>query len=520
VSDDPSDPDDEPRESITAGSLGRPLFKLAWPIVVIQLLQVTYNIADTLYLGRLSAEAVGALSLAFPLVFLLIAVAGGFTTAGAILVAQYTGAEGDRSAGLVVGQTVTFVGLLSVVLGIAGFFYTRPVLSLLPSDEQTSADVIPLAADYMEIIFLGMPLLFGFFVFSALMRGYGDARTPMYVMVVSVFANVLLDPFFIFGFEGNPLFVWTGLFELESSLLAATGFTGFGIEGAAFATVLARGFGTGVGLLLLFGTGVGPAVRLSHLRPDLSFIEDIVRLGTPSMVEQSTSAMAMVTLTAMVVTFSPPVVAAYGLGNRIISLVFLPAMGLGRAIDTMVGQNLGADRPDRAERSVWLAASTGAGVMLLVAVVAVTFTDPIVSVFLGDVLNAPTTIANGVEYLRIRSTEFAFIGITQVMLGAFRGAGNTKIAMSISIVTLWVGRVGTVGLLVFGLGWGATGVWIGMAVGNFVGALVSVPWFVCGTWREKYIDEENVERAEDSEVGSEAGAEDPASVTPEGASED
>jgi putative MATE family efflux protein len=520
VNDDPSDHDDEPRESITEGSLVRPLFKLAWPIVVIQLLQVTYNIADTLYLGRLSAEAVGALSLAFPLVFLLIAVAGGFTTAGAILVAQYTGAEGDRSAGLVVGQTVTFVGLLSVVLGIAGFFYTRPVLSLLPSDEQTSADVIPLAADYMEIIFLGMPLLFGFFVFSALMRGYGDTRTPMYVMVVSVFANVLLDPFFIFGFEGNPLFVWTGLLGLESSLLAATGFTGFGIEGAAFATVLARGFGTGVGLLLLFGTGVGPAVRLSHLRPDLSFIEDIVRLGTPSMVEQSTSAMAMVTLTAMVVTFSPPVVAAYGLGNRIISLVFLPAMGLGRAIDTMVGQNLGADRPDRAERSVWLAASTGAGVMLLVAVVAVTFTDPIVSVFLGDVPNAPTTIANGVEYLRIRSTEFAFIGITQVMLGAFRGAGNTKVAMIISIVTLWVGRVGTVGLLVFGLGWGATGVWIGMAVGNFVGALVSVPWFVRGTWREKYIDEENVERAEDSEVGSEAGAEDPASVTPEGASED
>jgi len=507
--------DDEPRESITEGSLVRPLFHLAWPIVVIQLLQVTYNIADTLYLGRLSADAVGALSLAFPLVFLLIAVAGGFTTAGAILVAQYTGAEGDESAGLVVGQTVTFVGFLSIVLGIAGYFYTRPALSILPSDPDTSADVIPLAADYMEIIFLGMPFLFGFFVFSALMRGYGDTRTPMYVMVVSVFANVLLDPFFIFGFDGNPLFTWAGLFDLEASLLSATGFVGFGIEGAAFATIIARGGGTAIGLYLLFASGVGPAVQFSHLRPDLSFIEDIIRLGTPSMVEQSTSALAMVTLTAMVVTFAPPVVAAYGLGNRIISLVFLPAMGLGRAVDTMVGQNLGAARADRAERSVWLAASTGAGVMLLVAVVAVLFPEPIVSVFLGDVPNAPETIENGVNYLRVRSTEFAFIGITQVMLGAFRGAGNTKIAMSISIITLWVGRVGTVGILVFVLGWGATGVWIGMAVGNVVGAAVSVPWFLRGTWREKFIEEENVEHGE-----VEPDAEDPSSVTPEGAGED
>jgi len=489
----PDGPDDEPRDSITEGGLVGPLFNLAWPIVVIQLLQVTYNIVDTLYLGRLSAEAVGALSLAFPLIFLLIAVAGGFTSAGAILVAQYTGAAGDRSAGLVAGQTVMFVGLLSVVIGVVGLFYTRPALELLPSDVETAAAVIPLAADYMEVIFLGMPFLFGFFVFTALMRGYGDTRTPMLVMAVSVLANVLLDPFLIFGFVDNPLFGWLGLGGLEASLAAATGFTGFGIEGAALATVASRGLATAIGLGLLFGTGVGPATELGHLWPDVAFIGDIVRLGTPTMVEQSMSALAMITLTAVVVTFGPPVVAAYGLGNRIISLVFLPALGLGRAIDTMVGQNLGAERTDRAAKSVWLAASTGAGVMLLVALIAVSFAQPIVSVFIGDVPNAAETIANGVDYLRIRSVEFAFIGVTQVMLGAFRGAGNTRTAMVVSIITLWVGRVGSVSLLVFGLGWGATGIWVGMAVGNTLGAVVSVPWFLRGTWKERYIEEERIE---------------------------
>ncbi|MFW6018144.1 MAG: MATE family efflux transporter [Halapricum sp.] len=493
----PSIPADDPSASITEGGLVRPLVRLAWPIIVIQLLQVTYNIADTLWLGRLSTDAVGAISLAFPLIFLLIAIAGGFTTAGAILVAQYTGAKGTRSAGLVTGQTVMFVSLLSVVIGVVGYFYTRPALELLPSDPETSAAVIPLAADYMEVIFLGIPLMFGFFVFSALMRGYGDTRTPMFVMVVSVGLNVVLDPFLIFGFQSNPLFSWLGAGGLEATVYGATGFSGLGIGGAALATILARGVATAIGLYLLFYTGIGPAVSLSHLRPDLSVIGDIIRLGTPSMIEQSASALAMITLTAIVVTFAPPVVAAYGLGNRLISLVFLPAMGLGRAIDTMVGQNLGADRADRAARATWLAAGTGAGVMLVVAVISVVFTEPIVSVFLGSgVENAAETIELGVEYVRIRSAEFAFIGVTQVIFGAFRGAGNTRTAMVLSIVTLWIGRVASIGLLVFVFDWGATGIWVGMALGNIVGAILAVPWFLRGTWKERYIDEPAVEADE------------------------
>ncbi|MFC5279015.1 MATE family efflux transporter [Halorubrum rubrum] len=505
MTDEPSTPsgdvpdgDGSGEDSITEGGLLRPLFRLAWPVVVIQLLQVTYNVVDTLYLGRLSAEAVGAISLAFPLIFLLIAVAGGFTTAGAILVAQYTGAEGDESAGLVAGQTILTVAVLSAFIGIGGYFYTRPALALLPSDAETAATVIPLAADYMEVVFLGIPLMFGFFVFSALMRGYGDTRTPMAVMFVSVLLNVLLDPFLIFGFANNPLFDWLASLPgvaaldpvgLETSLLAATGFTGYGVAGAALATIAARGVATGIGIWALFATDLGPDVGIADLRPDLGVIEDVFRLGLPSSVEQTTSALAMITLTAMVVTFSPPVVAAYGLGNRLISLVFLPAMGLGRAIDTMVGQNLGADRADRAGRAVRVAATTGAGVMFLVAVVAVAFTEPIVSVFLGDVPDAPATVSNAVEYVRIRSVEFAFIGVSQVILGAFRGAGNTKTAMVISVLTLWVGRVASVGYLVFVAGWGATGVWVGMALGNVLGAIVGVAWFSRGTWANRYIEE-------------------------------
>lgn len=187
-----------PAGTITEGGLARPLFALAWPIVVTQLLQVTYNLVDTLWLGRLSAAAVGAVSLAFPVIFLLLSVGGGFTVAGSTLVAQYTGAASESSAGEAAGQTLAFVALLAVALGALGFLVTGPLLGVLPSDPATAADVVPLAAAYLRVFFLGTPFLFGFFVFSALMRGYGNTRTPMRVMALSVALNVVLDPVFIF----------------------------------------------------------------------------------------------------------------------------------------------------------------------------------------------------------------------------------------------------------------------------------------------------------------------------------
>jgi len=462
--------------NITDGSLARPLFTLAWPIVVTQLLQVAYNIADTLWLGRTAepAAAVGALSLAFPLIFLLLSVGGGFTVAGSTLVAQYTGAGGEESAGKAAGQTLAFVTLLAVALGALGYLTTDAMLALLPADPETAASVIPLAADYMSVFFLGTPFLFGFFVFSALLRGYGNTRTPMRVMLVTVVLNVALDPVFIFGWDLGPVAI-----------------PALGVEGAALATLVSRVVATAIGTYVLFGLDAGPDVRLGHLRLELDWVREIVDIGAPSALKQSTSALAMITLTAMVATFGPPVVAAYGLGNRLISLVFLPAMGLGRATNTMVGQNLGAAKPERAERAVRLAAGVGATVMGAVAVVALVFAEPIVGAFISaSTADGAATVTNGVEYLRTRTVEFAFIGVLQVVLGAYRGAGNTKTALAFSLVALWVGRVPTVYGLTFVLDFGATGIWIGMALGNIVGAVAAVAWFTRGTWKRAVVDAE------------------------------
>ncbi|WP_277555726.1 MATE family efflux transporter [Halobaculum limi] len=480
------------------------MFALAWPIVATQLLQVAYNLTDTLWLGRFSTDAVAAISLAFPLVFLFISIGGGLNVAGSTLVAQYTGRASDaavddeadvgddrttdadvdsdldrdladaishsRTAGTVAGQTLTTVTTVAVVFGGLGFLLTDRLLGVLPSSPATAGQVIPLAADYMEVFFLGLPFLFGFFVFSSLMRGYGNTRAPMVVMAVSVLINVVIDPLLIFGYGPFPR---------------------LGVQGAALATVLSRTVATAIGLYVLLGTSAGPRVRLPDFRPQLRFVKQIVRVGVPSAVEQSASALGFITLTAMVVTFRPEVVAAFGLGNRLTSLVFLPALGLGRATNTIVGQNLGAGKPERAERATWLAAKVASGVMLVVAVITVVFADEVVAVFISTgTAAAAETIRLGGEYLTVRAVEFGFIGVLQVVLGAYRGAGNTKTALAFSLLALWLGRVPIVYWLAIAGDYGPFGIWVGMAVGQILGAVAAAAWFTRGTWKEAVIDDD------------------------------
>jgi putative MATE family efflux protein len=468
---------------LTDGDLIRPMIRLAWPMVVIQLLQVAYNLADTLFLGAYSADAVGALSLAFPLIFFLISVGGGFTTAGTILVAQYTGAESDDSVDLIAGQTVSFVLLVSIAIGVVGYAFTGQMLSLLPADPETAAQIVPLAAEYMRVYFLGMPFLFGFYIFISLMRGYGDTRTPMLVMIVSVLVNVALDPILIFGLFG---------------------FNELGIEGAAIATVASRMIATVIGFAILFGTGVGPTIRTEHLVPRYRHVRDIVNLGVPSALEQSSASLAMIILTGMVATFPPAVVAAYGLGNRLISLVFLPAMGLAQATDTVVGQNLGAANPERASRAATLAMGLVSVVMLVPVAAALAFPEPIVGVFMStDTAQAAETIRYGAEYLRIAAPMFVFMGVLQVVLGTFRGAGSTRTALAFSLVTLWAVRVPVTYYLVFVEGWGPTGIWVAVALGDVVGAIAAVAGFTRGTWKRSVVEKPTesplltVERADD-----------------------
>ncbi|WP_423751600.1 MATE family efflux transporter [Salinirarus marinus] len=437
---------------LTSGDIGGPLFYLALPIVITNLLQTAYNLADTFWVGQYSTNALAAISFAFPLVFLLIALGMGVSVAGSVLVAQFVGADEEREAEYAASQTVGYAFLLSLVLGAGGYLFVEDVIGLLGAEP----DVLPLATDYMQIISLGIVFMFGFFVFISLMRGYGDTITPMLVMFGSVVLNIAIDPFVIFGW-------WV--------------FPEMGVEGAALATVFSRALAMAVGLGIMLSGRRGVRIRPGEMFPDLAYGRKLARVGLPASVEGTGRALSINLLMAIVGTFPTTVVAAFGIGTRVFSVIFLPAIGVARGVETMAGQNIGAGEENRAGETATFAAKATFVILAAVGVVVWVFAGPIIGVFTDN----PDVVAVGADFLRYVAPTFGFIGVMRSYSGAFRGAGKTLTAAAISILMLGVIRLPFAWVAAEPLG--SSGVWLSFTVSNIAGAAIAYLWFQRGTWR-------------------------------------
>lgn len=467
------------------GALVKPLVVLSVPIILTNLLQVGYNLADTFWVGRLGQAAVSALSFSWAIVFLIISLAAGFTVAGTVLVAQYKGAGNEDKIGRVAGQTISFIVLLSALLSVLGYLFAPNMLQLVGAVPGT--DEYALSVSYTRTMFLGIPFVFGFFIFMSLLQGWGDSRTPLYLMLFGVVLNVLADPFFILGFQDNVLFSAFGLESLEASLYAATGFAGWGVQGAALATISSRGIGAVVGFWLLLSGRVGISISLTDFKLRSETLRKIIEIGTPASIEQSTIALSTTVLTALVAIAGAEAVAAYGIGTRITSLVVLPALGLQRGVEAAVGQNLGAKQAERAKQAVF--AAVGIIAVSLIGLSAVIFASAgsIVDVFITGASSA-TVIELGAEYLRIVGVTYAFLGAFYIIQGGFRGSGSTRTAMIFAILGFIVLRGSLAYLFVEPLALGATGVWYGEAAANVLMVLVAGLYFLRGTWQDDVVE--------------------------------
>jgi len=452
---------------LTEGGILKPLVYLSLAIVITNLLQTAYNLADTFWLGRYSTEALAAISFGFPMVFLLISLGMGLSVAGSVLVAQHTGAGETDRAEYAASQTVTFAVVGSLVLGLGSYPLVEPFLSLLGA----SPEVLPGATAYMEVIALGLPFMFGFFVFISLMRGSGDTITPMLVMLGTVILNVILDPFLINGWAIGPI-----------------AFPELGIEGAAIATVFSRSLAMVVGIGIMLSGTRGIQINLGDMWPDFEYLRKILRIGVPASIEGTGRALSVNALLVVVGLFSTAVVAAFGIGTRVFSVIFLPAIAVARGVETMSGQNIGAGNYDRAEAANYLAAKGLFGILGLMGVAIFLVPAPIVDVFTDD----PAVLEEGVTFLRYSALSFGFIGIMRAFTGGFRGAGKTMTAAAISILTLGGIRLPVAYItsqfrlpipyadLVFGV----RGIWLSFFVSNIAGAMIAWFWFRRGTWRE------------------------------------
>lgn len=445
----------------TEGPILRALVALAVPIVATNIFQTLYQLIDTFWVGRLGAAAVAAVSLSFPILFFMISAGGGLAVAGAILVAQTFGTGDEEAIDHAAGQTLLAVGVVSALLSVAGFILSEPLMALF----RVEPVVRQMAVSYLEISFLGLVAVFVYFVFQALLRGVGNVRTPMTIAAGTVVLNFFLDPLLILGYGPVPA---------------------MGVAGAAWATISAQGLAGVVGMGILFSGRYGIHLRVRHFRPARAILLKILRLGIPSSIEQSTRALGIAVMMLLVAGFGTTVIASYGIGTRILSFIIIPAMGLSLATTTIVGQNVGAWKNDRATVAARMAMTAGFVALTAAGGLLFLFAVPVIRAF---VPNEPEVVQIGAHFIRIMGPAFGFFGIQMVMSGALAGAGNTMAAMSLSIIAFWVLRFPVAWILSVAVGLGPDGIFWAFPISNVVSAVIALTWFLRGTWIRRIVDE-------------------------------
>ncbi len=451
------------KEQILKGPIIKTLFLLGWPIMISSLLETAYTLADTFWLGRLeeSKYAVAALQISWPIIFLLISIAFGLGAAGVALVSQYTGAkkheEAERSAGQVIFISLTF----GLVFAITGFFLSPFIVHSLGLEKEVSH----LAILYLRIIFFGMPFMFESFMFGFIMRAYGDTVTPMIVSGVAVILNIALDPILIFGMFGFPR---------------------MGVLGAGLATILTQSLATGIALYLLFKGKVGIKLKLSYLKPEKEKIKKIFRIGIPASIGNSGTAFGFFILMYILarVPDSTVVLAAYGIGDRIINLIFISINGLSAGITTVLGQSLGADKIERAEEAVKKGILAMFFILVVCSILLVLFRTEIMKIF----INNSDVVNEGANLIKCVMIGVPFFGIFSGIVASFQGSGHNVPTMILDISRLWALRIPLAYFLGLYLGMNSTGVWIGMALSNIVGTAIALIFFKTGIWKKKVID--------------------------------
>ena len=441
----------------TQGNILRSLMSLAFPIIMANILQTMYQLIDTFWLGRLGANAVAAVSLSFPILFLVLALGGGLTLAGTVLVSQYKGAGNQELLNYSSSQTVFVVFFISIFLAGVGFFAAGPMMTLVGAGPEIYSDSVT----YFKVSSIGFVFLFMFFVFQSLMRGIGDVIFPMFIVLGTVFLNLLLDPLFIFGYGPIP---------------------GYGVAGAAVASVLTQGISAVVGIGVLFRGKRGIRIRLSQMRFDFKWTKRLFELGLPAGLDQSTRAGAMTVMVMLITAFGSEAVAAYGVGARILSLVIVPALGFSIATTSLVGQNIGAKQIDRAEKIGNLSSSIAFFGLSGVGVIFFVFAEQIIGFFIP---NDPQVIQDGALFIKIMAPSFGLLGIQQVMNGVFNGAGFTKASMMLSVFSLWIIRFPLAYMLSNKTPLGVVGIFWAFPISNFIAAGAGFIYYKMGYWKRR-----------------------------------
>lgn len=440
---------------------GRPLKVVIWlaaPLVVAQLVNISYNIVDSLWLSRLYEGALAVPRQVWPILTFFYAVSMALSTANLALISQFVGAERYEEASKTASKLLTFNLLLALAICLT-YYILRPYIftyvTTVPPELYN--DVL----SYSNIMLLDIFFTYIGTAFTTVLQAIGDTRTPTYLNVAGALLNVVLDPVMIFGWFGFPA---------------------MGVAGAAIATVVSRILVASAAIKLFIGGFRG--LKLTIVRPDRQWLVKSFKIALPLAALQMSNSLAFMMQLRLVNTFGAVVAAAYSIGFTVMDIADAAMFGFSQSTAIVVGQLIGAQLYDRARRSAVLSSLFAGAVTALGATFVYVFRYPIASIF----TSSPEILSEAIRFIEYFALTAPFFAVFFIGFAVGRGSGHTYVPSAIAFIRLWILRIALGYILAMGLGMGPVGIWLSMAISNVGGGILALAWTYFGNWAKPVIE--------------------------------
>ncbi|NTV90482.1 MAG: MATE family efflux transporter [Clostridiales bacterium] len=446
-------------KDLTTGNIMKLLISFSAPMLLTNLLQTGYSIINTIWVGQMvGANAVGATAVTFPIVFITIALASGFTMAATILVSQHYGAKDFEMVERIVNTSFSICLIGGISITIILLFLSDPLLKLMG----TPAEIFAMSSSYLKISLIAFTPLFMTFLISSVLRGTGDTVTPLLFSVAGLVINAILDPFMIIGIRPFPK---------------------MGLDGAAYASLISQTGALILSIIYLNRKKSVVAFNPRKLTIDGPLTLRILKLGLPTMIQQSLVSIGSFVITGIVNSFGAVAVSAFGAAQRIENVVIMPGISLGAAASALTGQNMGAGKPERVKEIF----KSGIILTSLVTLVLSGLMVGIPRIMLSMFVNDEAVLKSGTEYLVIIGSAYIPFAIMFLVNGIINGTGRTMITMAMAMISLWAVRL-PLSELLSRTGLGTKGIWLGVSISFVFSMLMSVGYYLSGRWKRQSLN--------------------------------
>jgi len=459
----------------TQGSIGLAIFLLAVPMILEMLMESIFALVDIFFVAHLGAESVAVVGLTESMLAIVYAVAIGLSIGATATVARRTGEKDAEGAARTAAHAIYLGVIVSLVMSAIGIIFAPTFLSLLGAEPR----VVVEGTTFTRIMLGGNAVIVFLFLLNAVFRGAGDAAIAMRVLILANLLNIILAPCFILG---SDIFAFFGV-NAPQAILDNWIFPKLGVTGAAVGTTIGRGVGVLFAAWYLFRKSGRITIHKQHWTFDSEIFSSLVKIAAPAVLQFTIATASWSALVRVIAGFGSEAIAGYVIGLRVIMFALLPAVGLSNAAATLVGQNLGAEKPERAEASVWKAAFINAAVLGAVSLLFLFFSEKIVGFFTDEA----QVLAYATDCLHIVAYGFVFYGFGMVLESSFNGAGDTWTPTYLNLFIFWLFEIPLAYTLAYRFDFGADGVFWAITIAFSLLAIVSAVLFKRGKWKSKIV---------------------------------